>query len=219
MRRYEMFRLYSGKIFLMVDDDVIRVKTYSEDKKLKKDTGYIIGEQILIYRGKLSKLVGPEKTGIYLLDDGTHHINFPIAESEKSLFHIRNIVEFDIDRIYNEINDNKDDFLNEKEIEILNANTEVFTTVIKPGDDFLKRVIKEALNRKKINLKVYKDKFKNEHSLNNMKSALNKKSKMSVSYFLDWCEILGLDWTIIVSNSGSDPISDIGEDIQYSSTD
>lgn len=214
-----MYTVYTGKIFLMTGDDVIKVERYDEDKKLKKGNGYIYNGHVLIYRGKKEKFTGSLDCGIYMDENKKHMIVEPHNKIESDIYHKRNIVDFNIDRIYNEINNNKDDFLSEKDIEVINASTEIFTTVIKQGDDFLKKSIKEALNRKKINLKVYKEKFKNEHSLNNMKSALNKRSKMSVGYFLDWCEILGLDWTIIVTDSGADPISSIGEPIMVTSTD
>jgi hypothetical protein len=214
-----MYNIYSGKIFLMLGDDVIKVERYDDEKKLKKGVGYLYNGNVLVYHGKLEKFSSQLHCGIYMDGNREHVIVEPSTKQERDMYSSKNIVDFNIDSIYSEIHNNKEEFLNDRDIEIINANAEVFTAVIKQNDDFLKKSIKEALNRKKINLKIYRDRFKNEHSLNNMKSALNKKSKMSVGYFLDWCEILGLDWTIIVRDSGEDPISNIGDAIIFSSTD
>ena len=208
-----MFNIYLGEMFLVQNNEVTKVELYRDDKTLKKGRGYLLEDYVYIYRGTLKE---NPLCGIYI-EDGKRVFIEPTAKEDKIIYHRDNVSDFNVDRIYREIHSNKDSFLSEKELEIINSSTETFTATLKPGDDFLKEAIKEAINKKKINLKVYKDKFKNEHSLNNMKSALNKKSKMSVSYFMDWCEILGLDWTIIITDNGKDRISPMGDTIRISS--
>jgi hypothetical protein len=206
--------IYVGRLFLVTsDEEFMEIFGYNEGDKLKKDRGYLKGEYVYVYRGRLEGNKNDIPMGIYLNSIGEHEFIGPNTLQEKLTYSVNNLVEFDIDNIFDEIDSKRGDFLSETDIEVINANTEILTTVIKPDDDLLKRAIKEAINRKGINLKLYRERFKNEHSLNNMKSALNKRSNMSVKYFLDWCEILGLDWTLYVHDSGSDKISSLDEDI------
>jgi hypothetical protein len=63
-------------------------------------------------------------------------------------------------------------------------------------------------------LKNYKNKFSNQYGLNNMKSSLNKGTKMTVLNFVRWCEILGLKWNMTVEDNGGDrsnPLPDVIE--------
>lgn len=211
-------RFYTGNIFIVFDDNVVPVKSYIRNDKLKKESGYLLDEYVYIYHGKLREFNDDNNysCGIYKVDDEYIFIH-PRNSAEKEMFHRDRIVEFNIHKMYDEIEKDKGNFLTEEEIEIIQANTEIFTVAIKEDDDFLKKLIKEAINRKKINPKIYKDRFKNEHSFNNMKSALSKKSKMSVSYFLDWCEILGLDWNMCIWDNGDDKFSQLESAIIISS--
>ena len=73
--------------------------------------------------------------------------------------------------------------------------------------------MKKAILDKKINLKNYKDRFTNEYALNNMKSGLSKSTKMTVPNFIKWCEILGLDWEMVIKDNGDDTINPLSETI------
>jgi hypothetical protein len=215
-----MLRVYTGKIFIVYDDNVTPVKNYFTSKELKKDVGYLYEDYVFVYHGKIKDydMNNEYPCGLYKVNDEYLFV-YPKTAEDRDRFHRDRIIEFNVSKMYDEIEKNKNDFLSEEEIEIIQANMDIFSVAIRSNDDFLKRLIKEAINRKEINLKIYKDKFKNDHSLNNMKSALNKKSKMSVSYFLDWCEILGLDWSMSIWDNGTDKISRLNEPIMVNSSD
>ncbi|MNF02178.1 hypothetical protein D3C80_2012900 [compost metagenome] len=72
---------------------------------------------------------------------------------------------------------------------------------------------------KKINLNNYKSQFERSHDLNNMRSALERDTKMSAKYFEAWCDLLGIDWKIIIMDNGRDKIAPLEDDIEVSSTD
>ena len=57
----------------------------------------------------------------------------------------------------------------------------VFAPTINPEDDILKRAIKMTLQEMKIDLRAYKDRFRNEYDITNMKSAINKPIYMRLS--------------------------------------
>lgn len=66
------------------------------------------------------------------------------------------------------------------------------------SDDPLKRLIKCAIIKKNICLKDYKSKGSTGHLLNNMRSTLRNKTRMSIIYFMNWCEILDLIYNLSI---------------------
>lgn len=85
-------------------------------------------------------------------------------------------------------------------VEIPPETKEVFTVPLLEGEDPLKRGIKLALGDKRIDLRDYKHKSPTPHLLNNMKSALKSKQKMTLPYFMNWCEIIDLSYSFKVIN-------------------
>lgn len=76
----------------------------------------------------------------------------------------------------------------------------IFQVPLQKGEDPLKRLIKVAIWRKQINLKDYKGKGSTSHLINNMRSGLKGKQKMSISGMLNWCEVLDLILIVKVTN-------------------
>jgi hypothetical protein len=74
----------------------------------------------------------------------------------------------------------------------------IFKVELSDKDDPLKRLIKVAIIKKHININRYKDRGSTPYLLNNMRSALKGTSKMMVPYFVNWCEILGLNFYLRV---------------------
>mgnify|MGYP003571241725 CR=1 FL=1 len=85
--------------------------------------------------------------------------------------------------------------------EIPEETKECFTVPLSVGEDPLKRGIKLALGQKLIDLKDYRKKSPTQHLINNMKSALKSKQKMTLPYFLNWCEIIDLKYSFKVLNT------------------
>lgn len=85
-------------------------------------------------------------------------------------------------------------------VEIPKKTPTSYTIPLMENEDPLKRIIKLALGEKCIDLRNYKHKSPKPHLLNNMKSALESKQKMSLPYFLNWCEIIDLIYSIKVTS-------------------
>lgn len=76
----------------------------------------------------------------------------------------------------------------------------IFNVPIVEGDDPLKRLIKVAIFKKVVYLKDYKQKGTTAHLINNMRSGLKGKQKMSIPCAMNWCEILDMILIIKVTN-------------------
>lgn len=196
---------------IIIDDGFYMVEVYTKNVKLKKDKVYIKGDYVYIYRGKIKSEKDIDGAGIYKLNNKVIFIK--PKEKEKEKYSIDNINELTPSSIFDTVSENSDKFFQPDDIETINNNSDIFTPTIKPDDDFLKRIIKEAIIDKKVNLKNYKDRFPNEYALNNMKSGLNKSTKMTVTNFVKWAEVLGLDWKVIVDDSGDDKFNPLTKTI------
>lgn len=76
----------------------------------------------------------------------------------------------------------------------------IFYVPLVEPEDPLKRLIKVAIWRLQINLKEYKNKGTSSHCINNLRSGLKGKQKMSIQGMMKWCEILDLMLVIKVTN-------------------
>jgi hypothetical protein len=116
-------------------------------------------------------------------------------------------------------NTNKDDvYFNEQELNDINSATSVYVPTIKDSDDFLKKLIKTTLIEKKINLNRLKSKGVEVYSVSNMKTALQNDTKMSVSNFVKWAELLGIKFNIVVEDNGFDRVNPLQKKIKYDSS-
>ena len=97
------------------------------------------------------------------------------------------------DKLYDE------DVLNE-----LNASTSVFQPEINETDDFLKRLIKEIILKKHVNIAKYAPRFEKKYELSNLRQALTNDSKTSASNFMRWIELFGVKFHIIIEDMGTD---------------
>jgi hypothetical protein len=209
-----------GRLVLTVMDDFHEVELFSEGKKLKKGYGYIKDEYVYIYRGKKEKFKKSEIVcGIYMDKHGEYEFVEPSSKQEREAYSTENVIELDIGKIFEEIAEKKDDFIDPEDIEIINNNSEIYIPSIKEKDDFLKYAVKKAILDKKVNLKNYRNKFSNQYALNNMKSGLNKETKMTVTNYAMWCEILGLKWKLVIEDDGTDRLSPLPETIELTSED
>lgn len=207
----EDIRIFTGgKRVIIIGEEYYNVELYLPDLEYLVGTGYIKGNLVYIYHGDLptDEILHP---GFYKTSTGYKFVKPSKMDDEK--YRVSKIMDLNLDAIFGEIKDNKDRFIAPEDVEILNNNTEAFIPTMKEEDDFLKYLIKKAITDKQINLKNYKDRFNNQYALNNMKSTLNKSTKMTVTNFKIWCEVLGLKWNIVLSDSGADPLNPLPKDI------
>ena len=85
-------------------------------------------------------------------------------------------------------------------VDIPPEKKDCFTVPLSKDEDPLKRGIKLVLGEKRLDLKDYKHKSPTPHLINNMKSALKSRQKMTIPYCLNWCEIIDLTMSIKIIN-------------------
>lgn len=196
-------RIFTGRIILIYNDDYHEVDIWTSKTKPKKGFGYIRKGAVYIYRGKADKKIDMNKPGIYQDKKGEYLFVEP-SEEEMELYSINNITELDVGKIFNDINENTEEFEQPDDVEVINSNSSIFTPTIKDTDDFLKLAVKKFLLETEPDLNnKYKSKFSNQYQLNNLKSNLKGSSKMSIQYFRQWEELLNFGWKIEIYDKGS----------------
>lgn len=108
---------------------------------------------------------------------------------------------------------------NTEALEDMNLASSIYVPTINDDDDPLKKIIKQAIIDKHIDLNRLKHKMPQKYGLTNMKSALIGKTKMSIFNFMIWCELLGLDFKFIVTDNDTDKINPLTKTISFDSTD
>lgn len=204
---------FVGDLYIDIDGLLYRVYGYNRKQKLKKDTGYIIDDVVYIYRGKLSKAGKHPKPGIYKDDLGDYKFIDPSPTEIERQYSVDHIVEVDEESILDMVTSNPDNFLQQEDIELINNNRELYIPTITEEDDFLKYIVKKTIIEKEINISDYKSRFPSEYALNNMKSGLKRTTRMTVPNFISWCEILGVNWEITISDNGTDNIAPLKKPI------
>lgn len=99
----------------------------------------------------------------------------------------------------------------------MNAAAEIYKPEIKEGDDFLTQLIKTIILEKGTDTNAYKSRVDSKYILNNLITALDGDTKMSMKYFAIWKELLGFDFTIDIWDNGKDSSSKLKSIIKYDS--
>lgn len=183
------------------------------------DKGYIYGDKIYQYkdkkcsRGKFPTVYPEETNPVQRLIEyhagGIKYVTQPdiydkligIGELRENSFELI-VSKTDPDAKYTE----------EKSTNINIASGAVYEPEIESGDDFLKRIIKTVFRLKKTHAQRYRKMLAHSYSFPNLLQGLNGKTKVSVTAWQTWIELLGLDCYIIVKDNGDDkgaPISDM----------
>lgn len=218
----KFLRIFVGRTFLSVDDNIYETELFLDNIKLKKGCCYIKDDYVYIYHGKLSKQKDKNDLvpGIYLDDSKKKYIFIGYrTKEEKNKFSVNNLIELDLNNIFNDIKSSKNNFSSVDDIEMINNNSEIYHPIFSEDDDFLKYVVKKVTQAKKINFKNYKNKFSNPYTMNNLVSSLKNKTKMSVPNFRLWEEILGFKWEMRIYDSGDDTLNPLKEEFTISSED
>lgn len=135
------------------------------------------------------------------------------SDETLSMFHESNLKDLSFDTIIEETDENNDSY-DEMMRRYNPAGSSVFVPVLKETDDFLKKIIKRVILDKGTNIERYKSLTPKDFMISNMKQSLSGSTKMSVKYFMIWCEVMGFDFEIIVRNNGKD-IDPLPEDLYY----
>lgn len=203
------------ELYLTVKSRTFRILGNIEgfDKEYEDGKGYCDDNRVYIYYAEK-----PEKfdyPSFYKSNDGL--VFERGKESNYDYFDTSLLQDLTYDVIKN--NTNVDDvYFNEQELNDINSATSVYTPTMKDTDDFLKKLIKTTLLEKAINLNRLKSKGPEAYSVSNMKTALQNDTKMSVSNFVKWCELLGIKFEIVVEDNGFDRINPLLKKLKYNSS-
>ena len=200
-------RVISVLGYLFIDDPDPR--KFMDSKGYIDDKGYV-----WIYQKK-KPTRNKNKFPYFWISNGKFKYSHP-SDEVKEKFDVRNTIILDLNHIA-EVTSDSDIMYDEQAVMDMNNASSKYTPVIKPDDDYLKRIIKTAILLKNIDISRIKCKMENQYNLMNMKQALEKTTKMSVVYFAKWCEILGLDFTIIMDDNHTDKIDPLHQSIIYNS--
>ena len=170
---------------------------------------------VWIYSGK-EKPANPDQYPYFWGKPGEKPTFSEPTEESKEAFREENLRDVST-KIINETLEENEVLYNEQEINDLNDAQAVYVPIIREKDDFLKKIIKQAIINKGIDLARLKYKTSEKYILPNMKAALDNDTKMSVVYFGHWCELLGLDFSAVVYDNGTDTDDPLKKPIMYSS--
>ena len=187
-----------------------------ETDKLRKEFVYVRDELepgndsdlVYIYGGKTKNAKSSLKPGYFYKDEDAFVFVDP-ADEDMDIYNKSRIEVFGKDAVINAVN--HEDGFKDLDTRIIEDSDKFYMPEIEIGDDVFKRVIKHALQEKKISLKACRDRFKNDYDITNMKQALRKDSMLSNAYLHKWAEVLDLHITINVSLTTSE-----GEKVTFS---
>lgn len=92
-------------------------------------------------------------------------------------------------------------------IEAMNNATSSYKPVVEETDDFMKRLVKTVILLKGVDLNRLKAKMSKAYGLSNLISALRGKTKMSVTGFSTWVELLGIAFTVKITSEKKEKCS------------
>lgn len=209
-------KFYLNKPVIEIDEGFYDINPLPVDfSNLEEGECYAFDGYALIYYGKVKDLKGDPKVGFYLDNNNELFINLP--EDLKEKYSTKNIKEFNVSDIIDEMIENSDSFTSPEDMEVIQNSSDITVPTIRDNDDFLTKIVKRVIIAKKINLKNYEHKV-DKSIFTNMKGSLNTEGrKMSVMYFKRWAEVLGFDFQIIINDDGTDRLAPLKETIEFNS--
>lgn len=210
----------SDDLYFAVDDCIYKTSLYYKGLEISPNNAYIKGDYVYVFRKEVERdSKGEIIPGVYYNKTRDFVWVEPKTDKDKQKYSVENVDDVSPDAIFKDIQRRREEFYSAEDIEEMNNNANMFTPTIQPDDDFLKKIIKQAIIDKGINLnsKIYKEACSNKWILNNLKSSLTKKKKqMSIKYFKIWCELLNLDFIATVQDNGNDPYNPLPKPISKS---
>ena len=189
------------------------IDKHTSKDKLVDGKGYV-DENNSIWIYAKEKPHSPNEYPYFWLDGEEVTFSHPSKEVMEQ-FDAEKAIDFSVAHIIEETEPDEVLF-NEKEIADINAAAEVYTPTINPKtDDFLKKVVKTLIIEKGVDISRLKNQTDEKYMIPNMKSALNKETKMSPYYFGLWMNLLGTDYILITKDNGEDKQTPLKHPIIY----
>ena len=182
---------------------------YEEGKGYLDDDGYV---WIFCKNGKPKN---SDEYPYFWIED--ENIMYSIPDDEiRDKFNIDNMIDISLVNIIEKTKPNEV-LYDEQEIQDMNSAASFYVPIINDSDDFLKKIVKNTIITKGIDINRLKGKTDQKYVLPNMKAALENKTKMSVIYFCCWMELLGCDFQIDIIDNGLDSTNKLKTDLIYTS--
>lgn len=186
--------------------------------KLQECEAYVIGDYVYPYWGKTSLDDDLDKLPVGIYMHNGDYVYRPVkTNNEKEFCSIDNIASTSVSAIWKEVESNLDNFISDEDREMINNNVKEYRPTIKPSDDPLKKLIKQAIIDKGVNVNLFKGVFDEKHGLTNIKSTLSNSSNLTMLKFLQWCEMLNLNFKISVYDNGADNYYPLLHELNYDS--
>lgn len=182
---------------------------YEDGKGYLDDSGYV---WIFCKNGKPKN---SDEYPYFWIED--ENIMYSIPDDEiRDKFNIDNMIDISLVNIIEKTKPNEV-LYDEQEIQDMNSAASFYVPIINDSDDFLKKIVKNTIITKGIDINRLKGKTDQKYVLPNMKAALENKTKMSVIYFCCWMELLGCDFQIDIIDNGLDSANKLKTDLIYTS--
>jgi hypothetical protein len=182
---------------------------YEDGKGYLDDSGYV---WIFCKNGKPKN---SDEYPYFWIED--ENIMYSIPDDEiRDKFNIDNMIDISLVNIIEKTKPNEV-LYDEQEIQDMNSAASFYVPIINDSDDFLKKIVKNTIITKGIDINRLKGKTDQKYVLPNMKAALENKTKMSVVYFCCWMELLGCDFQIDIIDNGLDSTNKLKTDLIYTS--
>lgn len=197
--------VYSKDSLLITDEEIFEIQLYNpECLEFNKSTAYLDKEYYYIFRGERKGHPMNLKVGIYYDTDTESYFKVePETLEEKEKFKIAGKIAItNTNSIIDVINCNEDILVD------MPDSTKIFMPDLSNNDDILKRLVKQALIQKNIDLDKYKDQFTDKNSLFNFKQVIKGDNKLSILIFDRGVDALGLRYRISLEEK--DPKNAIG---------
>ena len=210
-RNFPLYLPFRGDRTYSILGYIGQVDTYIDNK------GYIDEATGKIYICSKDKPpVHDDTPVIYVKDDGTYTLKDVNAPQVAEVFRDAYLYDLSMPTILNTTKEHEV-LYNAEALADMNAATTVFIPTINETDDPLKKIVKQLIISKKIDINRLKHRLPEKYGLTNMKSALIGKTKMSINNFNMWFELLGATYEITVSDNGTDAQNPLIGQIRYSS--
>lgn len=177
--------------------------------------GYLDGSGYVWIFCKNGKPKNSDEYPYFWIED--ENIMYSIPDDEiRDKFNIDNMIDISLVNIIEKTKPNEV-LYDEQEIQDMNSAASFYVPIINDSDDFLKKIVKNTIISKGIDINRLKGKTDQKYVLPNMKAALENKTKMSVIYFCCWMELLGCDFQIDIIDNGLDSANKLKTDLIYTS--
>ena len=196
------------------DKDVLTVANFKENRGYVDSDGYV-----WIFREKPNESECiPWFTVVYPDGDASQlKFNPNRAKWDNDAFHISRVGDLSIKEIINNTEDKPVEYDPEVIASVTRA-TAIVNPKIEESDDFLKKLVKQTIISKRVNVKKYTPKVPKPWILHNLiQSTIFGDTKCGPKPFLQWMELLDCDFTITITDNGHDKEDPLRKDIVYDS--